>query len=90
MSRIVSFLRQWDKVAHIAVSMAIMLFCTGICSLIMNNWIAIGIGSIVCLLCGALKEAYDADHGGTCSWNDFYADLIGFGLAVIPLILISI
>lgn len=90
MDNVFKFFKQWDKVIHMLASAVIMLFFTALSSLILNDWTAILVGSVICIFCGAAKEIYDSENGGTCSWNDFYADLIGWGLALIPLIILSI
>lgn len=90
MDKITEFFKQWDKSAHAFVSMTIMLVFTAIGSIFLNSWVATGLGTIICLLCGVGKEFLDSKVGKVCSIKDFYADLIGWGIAAISLIVFNI
>lgn len=91
MDKIIKFFKQWDKLAHCAVSTLIMVWFTCLGSLCFNNWIALSFGAIVTVVCGITKEALDsAQEGNYFSTADLLADGIGLLAAAIPLILFCI
>lgn len=90
MDKIIEFFKQWDKLAHILVSMVTMLVFTALISLSVDNWTAIGFSSIICAIAALVKEAYDAHGGGVCSRWDLLADGIGWLIATLSLVIVSI
>ena len=91
MDKIINFFKQWDKLAHTAVSALIMVWFTCLGTLFFSNWIALLFGSAVTLLCGFAKEGMDSSkEGNYFSTADFLADVIGLLVVGIPLILFCI
>ena len=90
MDKIINFFKQWDKLAHTAISCVIMLFFTALSTLWFNYWIAILIGTGITTLCIFGKVFADKHGDGTPSWNDVIAGGIGWALAFIPILIIGI
>lgn len=89
MDKIINFIKQWDKLAHMFFSCVLMLVFTAIASLKFPDWASLLIGVCLTLFCGFGKELYDSkQEKNFFSWGDILADGIGITTALIPLILI--
>ena len=66
-----------DKIAHALACYGAVLTL----ALVMPLWVAV----VATLVAGAAKEVYDYKNPltHTADWNDFWADCIGVGIAVV-------
>lgn len=90
MDKIIDFFKQWDKLAHASFACVIMLFATALGSIWLNYWVSLVLGTGITALCAFGKELYDKLGNGTPNWKDIIACAIGWGFALIPLIVIGI
>ena len=89
MDKIIEFLKSWDKIMHVLCSCLVMLVSTALANIWCIYWVALVIGTVVTALCAFGKEGYDKIAGKVASWKDIIADAVGYGCALIPLLIIG-
>ena len=91
MDKILSFFKEWDKLAHITSSAILEAWFTMLFLFAVKHlWIALIASTAFTLLIGFAKETVDADQNGYFNWKDIIADSIGIVAILIPLIVIAI
>ena len=89
MDKIIDFFKQWDKLAHASLACVIMLVTTAVCTLWMNYWAAVAVGTVVTAACAFGKELYDKLRGKVLNWKDIIACAVGWAFALIPMLVIG-
>ena len=89
MEKIINFFKQWDKLAHMAACLIIMLVFTAISSMWFSGWVSLLVGTGITILCAFGKECLDSfEEDNVFSWNDIIADAAGYGIALLSLLIL--